>query len=87
MLYVTIFLGKQVPLSKIIIPVPSELFGDDNLIPPIEGVLLDPLAVIASKLLDNTVVGQNLEHFSFKAQTLKKRSGERILSNPSTGKT
>ena len=85
MLYVKNVLGKEISLSKIIIPVPSELFGDNNLIPPIEGVLLDPLSVIASKLLDNTVVGQNLENFSFKAQTPKNRNSERILSDPSTG--
>ena len=78
-------LGKEIPLSKISIPVPSDLFGDNNLIPPIEGVLLDPLSVITSKLFDNTVVGQNLENFSFKAQIPKNRSSKRILSDPCKG--
>ena len=78
-------LGKEISLSKLIIPVPSELFGDNNLIPPIEGVLLDPLSVIASTLLDNTVVGQNLKNFSFKAKIPKNRTSERIISDPCTG--
>ena len=56
-----------------------------HFISPIEGVLLDPLSVLVSKLLDNTVVGANLEHFNFNAQTAKHSSIERILSDPSTG--
>ena len=59
--------------------------GDNNLISPIEGVLLDPLSLIASKLLDNTVVGQNLKNFSFKAKIPKNRTSERIISDPCTG--
>jgi hypothetical protein len=44
---------------------PVELFGEEHDLPSISSVHLNMLSVIAQKLLDNTVVGDNLENFAF----------------------
>jgi hypothetical protein len=84
----TIFLllsGKEVPIHTEIINVPDELFGNNHNIPPIYCEYMDVLSVVSNKLLDNAVVGNNLEHFSFNGNYDTTLAGERCISNPNTG--
>jgi hypothetical protein len=43
------------------------------------------LSVIAQKLLDNSVVGDNLENFAFNSVVQTSSFGERIINNPNSG--
>jgi len=75
-----------VPIHTGVINVPDELFRNGHNIPPIYCEYMDLLSVVSNKLLDNAVVGNNLENFSFHAHYDTIAAGERCISNPNTGK-
>jgi hypothetical protein len=64
---------------------PVDLFGEEHDLPSIPSVHLNLLSVIAQKLLDNSVVGDNLENFAFNSVVQTSSFGERIINNPNSG--
>ena len=58
-------MSRKIPLEKIEIDLPNEMFGPNSERKKAKAVVRDPIKTLASMLIRNDVVGENLENFNF----------------------
>jgi len=60
---------------------PADIFGNTHALKPIKTVVVNIVETIASLLLDNDVVGNELENFAFEYAQEFNSNNERVYSN------
>jgi len=63
------------------LPWPTEIFGGTHALKPIKTVVVNIVETIAALLLDNDVVGKELENFAFEYAQEFNSNNERVYSN------